>query len=70
MLSDYIEKKYGSFFETDNIDNILWKKNKKDLFNLFYINNYVNTKKNHKYTLKLFYKYQFSKQIKKVLSKK
>ncbi len=70
MLFDNIEKKYGAFFETDNINNILWTKNKKDLFNLFFINNYVNTKKNPKSTLKLFYKYQFSKQIKKFLSQK
>ena len=52
-MFDNIEKKCGYFFETDNINNIFWTKNKKDLYTLLHINNYVNTHKlREKHTIK------------------
>ena len=36
-----IEEKCDSFFDDNNVNNLLWKKNKKDLYTLFFINKYV-----------------------------
>lgn len=65
MKLNMIIEKYGAFFENDNVNNLLWTKNKKELYTLFYINNYVNNQKNYKLSLKSFYKYQLYKQVKK-----
>ena len=45
MLLDSIEKKYGSFFEDYNVNNILWAKNKKD----YLVNGETKTLGNQEY---------------------
>lgn len=65
MRLNMIVEKYGCFFDDDNINKILWIKNKKELYTLFYINNFINKQDNIKLTLKTFYKYQICKQVKK-----
>ncbi len=60
-----IKETPGSFFDDNNVNLLLWNKNKKDLHTLFYINNYVNSKQNYKLSLKVYYKYQLDKQVKK-----
>lgn len=59
-----------SFFDDNNVNNLLWKKNKKDLHTLFFINKFVNSKDNHKLSLKVFYKHQLDKQVKKACRKR
>ena len=56
------------FFEEFNVDNMLYTKNHRDLYTLFFINKFMNNTEETEYKKKLknIYKHQLDKKVNKM----
>lgn len=55
------------FFDEYNVNNMLYTKNYRDMYTLFFINKFINnTTEDYKTRLKIIYKIQLDKKVEKM----